>query len=290
MGPIDITVGQNVASFGPLVLSWHGLFSLIAVATAVYLVGRWAPTRGIDPDDIYSIAVWAIIGGIVGARLVHVVDNWSEIYQVNPTQMIAVWAGGIGLWGGILGGFITGALYALWRGHPVGIIADLTAPALLFAQTIGRLGDIVNGEHCARAWDFALGFVWTHDNTAAYHCRPNGTDIPVQPVIAYEMIWNMLSLLLIWKLRNRLKPDGMVFALYLALYSLGRFGITFLRQDKVWALGMQEAHFIALAVLAISVPLLLIRARPIPAGEVAATPPPAPRDRRTRAQRRRDRS
>ena len=81
----------------------------------------------------------------------------------------------------------------------------------------------------------------------------------------------------------------MIFALYLALYSLGRFGITFLRQDKVWALGMQEAHFIALGVLVITVPLLLIRARPIPAGEAAASPPPAPRDRRSRAERRRNR-
>ena len=286
---IEIEVGPNLASFGPLVLSWHGLFSMIAIAIAVYLVGRWAPTRGIDPDDIYSIAVWAIIGGIVGARLVHVVDNWSNIYQGNPALMIAVWRGGIGLWGGILGGFITGALYALWRGHPVGIIADLTAPALLLVQTIGRLGDIVNGEHCARAWDFALGFLWTHDNADLRHCGGNGTDVPVQPVIAYEMIWNMLSLMLIWKLRNRLRPDGMLFALYLALYSLGRFGITFLRQDRVWALGMQEAHFIALAVLFITVPLLLIKSRPIPAGEVAATPT-LPLDRRTRAERRRDHS
>ena len=287
---IDITVGPNVVSSGPLILSWHGLFSLIAVATAVYLVGRWAPTRRIDPDDIYSIAVWAIIGGIVGARLVHVVDNWSW-YQANPGQIIAIWSGGIGLWGGILGGFVTGALYALWRGHPVGIIADLTAPALLLVQTIGRLGDIVNGEHCARAWDFALGFLWTHDNSDLRHCDGNGTDVSVQPVIAYEMIWNMLSLMLIWKLRNRLRPDGMLFALYLALYSLGRFGIQFLRIEPrgILMFGLAEAHYIALAVLVITVPLLLIRARPIPAGEVAATPPP-PRDRRTRAERRRDRS
>ena len=283
---IDIVVGPNVISSGPLVLSWHGLFSLIAVATAVFLVGRWAPMKGIDPDDIYSIAVWAIIGGIVGARLVHVVDNWS-FYQANPGQVIAVWSGGIGLWGGILGGFVTGALYALWRKHPIGVIADMTAPALLLVQTIGRLGDIVNGEHCARAWDFALGFVWTHPSSVAGNCA-NGIGVSVHPVIAYEMIWNMLSLLLIWKLRNRLRPDGMLFALYLVLYSLGRFGITFLRQDKVWALGMQEAHFIALIVLAITVPLLLIRARPIPAGEAASTPPPAPRDRRSRAERRRN--
>ena len=119
----------------------------------------------------------------------------------------------------------------------------------------------------------------------------NGIGVSVQPVIAYEMIWNMLSLMLIWKLRNRLRPDGMLFALYLALYSLGRFGITFLRQDKVWALGMQEAHFIALAVLVITVPLLLSQVQAdsgrgggSPANRTAARPS------HTRAERRRDRS
>ena len=283
---IDIPVGPNLVSLGPFILSWHGFFSFIAVATAVFLVGRWAPMRGIHPDDIYAIAIWAIIGGILGARVVHVVDNWT-LYQGNPGQMVAIWSGGIGLWGGILGGFIGGTLYSLFKNHPVGVIADLTAPALLLVQTIGRLGDIVNGEHCARAWDFALGFVWTHPGTDAGRCA-YGSQAAVHPVIAYEMIWNMLSLALIWKLRNRLRPDGMLFALYLVLYSLGRFWITFLRQDKVWAFGMQEAHYIALLVLAICVPLLLIRARPVPAGEVLTEPPPVePRDTGTRAERRR---
>ncbi len=282
---VEIVVGPIVQSFGPLVLAWHGLFTLLAVGTAVILVGRWAPMRGIDPDDIYSIAIWAIIGGIVGARLVHVVDNWS-FYQGNPGQMIAIWSGGIGLWGGILGGLLGGTAYSLLRGHPVGAIADITAPALLLVQTIGRLGDIVNGEHCARAWDFALGFIWTNPASDASRCV-NGVGVAVQPVIAYEMIWNMLALVLIWKLRGRLRPDGMLFALYLGLYALGRFWISFLRQDKVWALGMQEAHFIALLVLAITVPLLLIKARPVPAGEIGEATPIVRRSSETRAQRRR---
>ncbi len=269
------------------VLSWHGAFSFVAVATAVFLVGRWAPLRGIDPDDVYSIALWAIIGGIVGARIVHVVDNWT-VYQADLTRIFAVWSGGIGLWGGILGGFIVGSLYALWKKHPVGVIADLTAPALLLVQTIGRLGDIVNGEHCARAWDFALGFVWTNDASDARRCL-NGVGESVQPVIAYEMIWNMLALVLIWKLRDRLRPDGMLFALYLALYSLGRFGISFLREDRVWALGMQEAHYIALLCLAVTVPLLLIKARPVNPKLAIANAAAAVRDRRSRAERRRDR-
>ena len=154
-------------------------------------------------------------------------------------------------------------------------------------QTIGRLGDIVNGEHCAKAWDFALGFMWTNPASDAARCA-NGIGVSVQPVIAYEIIWNMLSLIVVWKLRNRLRPDGMLFALYLALYSIGRFGITFLREDRIWAFGMQEAHYIALLVLAVTVPLLLIKARPVPAGEVAVEPEDVqPRDSRTRAQRRR---
>ena len=281
---IDIVIGPNLVSLGTFLLSWHGFFSFVAVASAVFLVGRWAPMKGIDPDDIYSIAIWGIIGGILGARFVHVIDNWG-FYWGNPGQIIAIWSGGIGLWGGLLGGFFGAAIYARIFKHPIGIIADLTAPALLFVQTIGRLGDFVNGEHCAKAWDNALAFVWTNPASDARVCA-NGIDVSVHPVIAYEIIWNMFALVIIWKLRDRLKPDGMLFALYFALYSVGRFGVTFLRQDKIWAIGLQEAQFIALIVLAITVPLLLAKARRVPDDEMV-TEAPAPRARGTRAERRR---
>ena len=185
------------------------------------------------------------------------------------------------MWGGILGGFLAGAAFALWRKHPVGVIADLTAPALLLVQTIGRIGDIVNGEHCARAANnFIFGFNWTNPESDARVCA-NGVGVSVQPVIAYEMLWNMLALFIIWKLRDRLKPDGMLFALYLALYSLGRFAVTFLREDRIWALGMQEAHYIALLVLAVALPLLIVKARPASAEQVAADSA-AIEERRTR--------
>ena len=258
---IEIDIGPYLISTGAFLLSWHGFFSFVAVATAVYLVGRWAPMKGIDPDDIYSIAIWAIIGGIIGARLVHVIDNWG-FYQYNLLQILFIWSGGIGIWGGILGGFLGGAAYALVAKHPVGVIADLTAPALLLVQTIGRLGDIVNGEHCARAaTEFILAFNWVSPDSDARVCA-NGVGVPVQPVIAYEMLWNLAALFVIWKLRDRLKPDGMLFALYLSFYAVGRFLVTFLRQDKVWVLGLQEAHFIAILVLVITIPLLIIKARP----------------------------
>ena len=280
---IEINIGPNLIELGTFVLSWHGLFSFVAVSTAVYLVVRWAPLRGIDPDTIYSIAIWAIIGGVIGARLGHVVDNW-DFYQSSPGDVIAIWNGGIGLWGGILGGFAGGAVYSLFAGHPVGLIADLTAPALLIVQTIGRLGDIVNGEHCAKAADFFLGLEWTHPDTNARVCD-NGVGTTVHPVIAYEMVWNMIALFIVWRLRGRLMPHGMLFALYLALYSVGRFAISFAREDDIWALGMQQAHYIALAVLAITVPLLFLKARFTSKEEAPIDPQP----RGTRAQRRRRR-
>ncbi len=266
---IEIDIGPYLISSGPFLLSWHGFFSFIAVATAVYLVGRWAPMKGIDPDDIYSIAIWAILGGIIGARLVHVIDNWN-FYQYNLLQILFVWSGGIGVWGGILGGFLGGAAYAFIAKHPIGMIADLTAPVLLLVQTIGRLGDIVNGEHCAMAaTDFILAFNWISPDSDARGCA-NGVGVPVQPVIAYEMLWNLAALFVVWKLRDRLRPAGMLFAVYLAMYALGRFMVTFLRQDKVWAFGLQEAHYIAILVLLIVIPLLIIRARPISAEQLVA--------------------
>ena len=94
-----------------ITLSWHGLFSFIAVASAVILVARWAPLRQIDPDVILSIAIWGIIGGVIGARFVDVIDNWGPIYSQRPVQIIQIWTGGIGVWGGILGGFIAAAGY-----------------------------------------------------------------------------------------------------------------------------------------------------------------------------------
>ena len=99
---IEIEAGSFVLNQG--VVSWHGIFSFIAVGAAVFLVGRWAPSRGVDPDDIYSIAVWAIIGGILGARFVHVIDNLDyysqDIMQVLPCGPGA-WDYGVVFWEGL---------------------------------------------------------------------------------------------------------------------------------------------------------------------------------------------
>ena len=133
---IRITADPNIGSIGPLLLSWHGLFTFVGVVVAIFLVARWARRAGIGSEAVYNIAIWAVLGGIIGARVVHVVDFW-EVYQNDLTSILALNTGGVGLWGGLLGG-LAGGLISAWRmGYPIRRIMDLTAPAMLLSQAVG---------------------------------------------------------------------------------------------------------------------------------------------------------
>ena len=282
---ISINIDPDIFEAAGFVLTWHGFLTFIAVALAVFLVARWGKKEGLDVDGIYSIAVWCIIGGIIGSRVVHVIDRWDDIYRHDMSRVFEVWEGGIAIYGALLGGFVGGAAYILIRNNPrfistwnkyikgaklekaplpsVGRMADLAAPALLIAMTVGRIGDIINGEHVAKTTELAWGFIYNHAQSPS-----NIHDgIPSHPAVVYEMIWNMVVLAMIWPLRSRLRPYGMLFAFYFAAYSLGRFFISFLRtgdvpgMDQEWFIGLNEAQFIAIIVLAITVPLLIAKAK-----------------------------
>ena len=261
---IEIGMNPNIIDTGAVVLSWHGLLSVVAVAIAVYLVARWAPRHGISSDAVYSAAVWAIIGGIVGARFIHVIDEW-EYYAANPTQVFAVWTGGIAIWGAVLGGFVGGWTYATWAGIPRGRLADITAPALILAMAIGRIGDMVNGEHLADLTTLPWGVVWSHPSSPSFQAYGL---LPSHPAVAYEMLLDLAIFgVLLFVLRKRLRPDGMQFAALLAMYSLGRFFILFFHDYTIWFLGLNGAQIISLIVFAITVPLLARRARLRPPAE-----------------------
>ena len=259
---IEIGIPPNLLLLGgEFVLSWHGFFAAVSILIAVFLVGRWAPLFGLESDDVYTVASFAIIGGIIGARLVHVLDNVGY-YSENPTAILAIWKGGIGLWGGLIGGFVGGAAYSKWAKLPIGNLADLAAPAVLYTIAIGRIGDIVNGEHCATNSEAWYSFSWTAVMSNAAFCKSSGgVNAWMHPVIAMEIFWCMIGLFFIWRLVGKVSPSGMVFALALSWYAIGRFLIQLLRVDKVWVFGLQEAHFISLVILCITIPLILIKAK-----------------------------
>ena len=280
LGSISIGINPNLIDAGPITLSWHGLLTFVAVAVAVWLVARWGAKDGMIVDSIYSVAVWAIIGGVIGARLLHVIDFWDEVYRDDFFSVFSVWSGGIAIYGAIIGGFIGGAAYimirnsewflAMWRtvfpfmgeAHKanlpgIGRLADITAPALLLAQAIGRLGDIINGEHFSKVTDLPWGVIYTNANSPGIF-RP-----PTHPSVGYELIFDLVLLAAIWPLRDRLRPHGMFFTLYLATYSIGRFFLSFLREEfnEYFGGNLNEAQVVAIIVVIFTVPLLVWKAQ-----------------------------
>ena len=207
------------------------------------------------------------------------IDFWSTVYQHDPIRLLYVWQGGIAIYGAILGGFVGGSLYIVirnsdrflalwgkffrWAGQPnkadlpqIGHLADIAAPALLIAMAIGRIGDVINGEHFATATDLPWGVFYTHPNSPAVNRAVS------HPAVAYEIILDLLILAVIWPLRNRLRPRGMLFILYGALYAVGRFFLSFIRVEaNTYFLGLTEAHIVSLIVMVVAIPWLVYKAQ-----------------------------
>ena len=259
---INIGLDPTIAHLGPFVLSWYGLAIFVAVVVAVSLALRWARQRGVPAEWIQNVAVWGIVGGIVGARLFTLIDTF-DYYVKNPMAIFALWQGGLAIYGAVLGGFVGGVLCCWRKGYPIGRIADLAAPAMITAQAIGRVGCVINGDAYGAPTSLPFALVYTNPhNTFA----PLGVPTHATPI--YEIVWDLIVLGILLKLRGRLRPDGALFATYLGLYSLGRFFISFFRENAPVLAGLNAAQVIALVVLGVTVTFLAMRGglvRPAPA-------------------------
>jgi len=265
---ISIPFNPMMFNIGPFAMSWHGFWSFVGILVAVYLVVRWSKRDGINTDIAYDVALWGILGGIVGARLMHVFDNLGY-YLEYPSKIIMVWSGGIGFLGGMIGGILVGGLYAKYMNYPVGKIADYAAPAMAIAHIIGRIGDIWNGEHLSIPTSLPWGWVFTHPDSPGRKGAErlfNDPNIAVHPVVVYEMIWNAFIVLFLFKSRDKFNFDGSLWIIYMFLYSIGRFILQFMRMDDVkftiLGLDIQEAHIVTFALFIISTILMILFVRP----------------------------
>ncbi|MFC1976953.1 prolipoprotein diacylglyceryl transferase [Chloroflexota bacterium] len=250
---ISIGIAPILFTFGPFSLSWHGLIIIGAIAVGVWLPARLVGKAGLSADIIYSIAPWVILGGIIGTRLVHVIDYWDS-YSTNPGAIVAIWHGGMAIWGAILGGTLVGLIFARVKGFAFARYADLMGLGLILAQAIGRIGDIINGEHTSTATSLPWGVVYTHPDSSGYGLPPT------HPAVAYELLMDLFIFGILWKLRGRIQPDGSLFLFYLILYSIGRFFLSFLRLDSNTVfLSLNQPQWISLLVLVVAVPLLVVR-------------------------------
>ena len=247
MNGIVINIDPVMFRLGHFELRWYSLAIIIAIIAAVLLSARQGKKKGIATEQVYSMAFWVVLGGVVGARLFHVIDH-LEHYINNPAQILGFQ--GLAIWGGLAGGGLALIIYARVRHLPLGRLVDVVAPGLLVAQIIGRFGCIVNGDAYGGITSVPWAFIYVNPGSSI---PGNLFGIPTHPYPVYEMLWNTIALLVLLQLDRRFKRDGLVFLSYLSLYSLGRFILTFVRQENITLLGLQQAQVIAMLVIAVSV-------------------------------------
>ena len=233
-----------IVVIGPLPIGWVTLFILAGLAIGGGLVLRWATPLGVGAGAVYGLVLQAVVWGLVGARLLHVLD-YCSFYSEAPFQAMYVWIGGLSLWGGILGGVLGAGLYARRTGMPVWRLVDVAALAAVAGQAVARIGDVLTGERLAKATSLPWGVTYTHPDSVSYTSELT----QLHPVGLYELLWDAVLLVVLWRFRTRLRPDGALFVAYLAGYAAGRFIISFARLDPVLMLGLQQAQVVGIAVL-----------------------------------------
>ena len=246
-------------AIGPLRIAWHSFFSLVGMAIGSWLSFRLA-RRLVKDERIYPFAIAVVIGGLTAARAGHIADNWPY-YGAHLDQLLAFWNGGVAVTAAPIGSAIAGWLAARWLRLPLGFMFDITVIGIVLGEAIGRIGDIINGEHHAVA---CSGLPWcvryTNPSTLGQ------TDF-VHPVVAYDLLFDLLIfavLLWYWSRVRGHAPEGRVFWLYLVMYGGFRFATSFLRLDPVVLAGLQEAQLLGLIYVLIGVLALvwLHRRRP----------------------------
>lgn len=220
---------------GPLAVHWYGIIIACGLLLGVTVAAYRAPKYEISRDDLYNLVLIALPCGILGARLWYVIFNWSY-YAGRPGEILATWHGGLAIHGGVLAAIICGLAYAKWKKLSFWGIADLTAPSFALAQSIGRWGNYVNQE----AYGTITDLPWAI--TIAGEKR--------HPTFLYESIWNLsLFVFLLFIAKRFPKFQGLVFAGYLVLYSVGRFFVEGLRTDSLMVGGLRTAQVVSLCMV-----------------------------------------
>jgi phosphatidylglycerol:prolipoprotein diacylglycerol transferase len=283
---------------GPLAVSPHGIGIAVGYLAGAWWMVREGRKRGLDDEKVGSLLLWALVGAIVGARFFYVVGHLEDYDSLR--DMIAIWEGGISLVGGIFGAIAFA--YPIMRRHGYRFlqVMDSAAIGLAFGIMVGRIGDLVIGDHLGKPTDFFLGWAyrggtlpgpwreiapgqWQAPLEGGYSetlSREGAQLFQGQDLVAqgagihqtalYDLfIAGALFLFLLW-LNRRPRREGVLIASFAIWYGAGRVLTDFLRIDKTWLFGLTGSQWASVAVISISLLLLLrfaLRPLPTEAGE-----------------------
>ncbi len=251
---------------GTLYIRFYALIILSGIMVGGYLTIRRAKRTDLDPAHVWNGLIWAMIPGLIGARIYHILtpspaSGLTTLYYLqNPFQMLAIWNGGLGIYGGIAGGLVGIYLYAKYRQQPLLRWIDLAVPGMFIGQAIGRWGNFIN-----------------HELYGAPSTLPWAIEIPLDkrlpgyeqystfhPLFLYEALWNIGSCcLILWfehRYRHYLKP-GDLLLFYLILFPLSRFLLDFVRLDSNGLGIFTTAQLLSVLIALIALGILVARHR-----------------------------
>ncbi len=230
---------------GSFSVSSFGLMMVLGFLSAGLLMRKDFVRKGVSSDLAWSIVLWGALGGIVGSRLLEAVHDWDALVA-DPVGALTGLQGMV-WYGGLLGGFLA----TLWPIHRSGIgwasAADSAAPALAIGQAFGRLGCHLAGD---ADWGVPTTLPWGVAYTDGVSPWPHAEGVVVHPAPIYEALTLLAICAVLWRLRTRVDRPGNLFALYLLLAGSTRFLIEFIRTSEPVLLGLTEAQWVAVVLVA----------------------------------------
>lgn len=240
---------QGVWHLGPIPIRAYALCIIAGIIVALVIGDRRWEQRGGERGVIYDIALWAVPFGLVGGRLYHVMTDWQTYFGPHGKGLgkaIAVWEGGLGIWGAVALGGVGAWIACRRRGISLPAFGDAIAPGIVLAQAIGRLGNYFNqeltGGPTTLPWGLELFYRRSADGTVDV-LNLNGVSTGevaqvVHPTFLYELLWNVLVFALLIFVDRRFKiGHGRLFAMYVAAYCVGRFWVELVRVDPATQFG-----------------------------------------------------
>lgn len=229
---------------GNFELRSYGVIVALSFFTGLWLSSKEAERRGLDPKFIQEFAFYALLGGIIGARLYFILFSDPAFYLKNPWEIFAVWHGGIGVIGSLFGG----ALVALWYCWKKEIsfwkLGDTLAPGIALGQTVGQFACLLNGDSYGKPTNLPWAITYTDARSLA------PLNIPLHPIEIYEMAAYFFVFLLVWNTRKKIRADGFAFLTYLSGYGVARFSAEFFRgHPAIFAWGVPAAQVFGLAAI-----------------------------------------
>ena len=230
---------------GPIAVRWYGILMSSALAIGTLLAYREAVRQKLDPDQIINLVIIAAPLAFIGARAYYVIFRWSY-YSTNPSEIPAIWHGGLAIHGALIAGVLAGYFFVKWQKLKFWQIADIVAPSIILGQAIGRWGNFFNQE----AYGYPTDLPWAMYIDGAYR----------HPTFLYESLWDLgVFLFLLWYRRRKGIKHGEVFLIYAILYSAGRFIVEAFRTDSLMLGSLRAAQVISVIIIMAAVGLIYYR-------------------------------